>query len=183
VQGWTYVNPNKSGNAQWIPSAKVDPNDPKDPETGEALVGSYKTMSKSKYNGVSPDEVIATYGADTARMFILFKAPPEKELEWAEADVEGQSRFLGRVWRLVQEYVDAADTHLAPDPKAEKNLRRAMHTAIKEVSEDVEENYQFNTAISELMILTNALSDAKALRCCYSWLLSLRTWRKNFGVD
>jgi leucyl-tRNA synthetase len=164
VQGWTYVNPNKSGNAQWIPSAKVDPNDPKDPETGEALVGSYKTMSKSKYNGVSPDEVIATYGADTARMFILFKAPPEKELEWAEADVEGQSRFLSRVWRLVQEYVEVADTHLAPDPKAEKNLRRAIHTAIKEVSEDVEENYQFNTAISELMILTNALSDAKALR-------------------
>ena len=173
VQGWTYVNPNKSGSAQWIPSAKVDPSDPKDPETRETLVGSYKTMSKSKYNGVSPDEVIATYGADTARMFILFKAPPEKELEWAEADVEGQSRFLNRVWRLVkeyQEYIDSparedekATSDPKPDPKGEKNLRRAIHTAIQAVTEDVEENYQFNTAISELMILTNALSDAKAL--------------------
>jgi leucyl-tRNA synthetase len=165
VQGWTYVNPNKSGNAQWIPSAQVDPHDPKDPETGEALVGSYKTMSKSKYNGVSPDQVIETYGADTARMFVLFKAPPEKELEWAEADVEGQSRFLSRVWRLVQEYVDSSfqQGENIPDLKAEKNLRRAIHTAIQAVTEDVEENYQFNTAISELMILTNALSDAKAL--------------------
>ena len=64
-------------------------------------------MSKSKYNGVDPLEVMANYGADTARMFILFKAPPEKDLEWDEADVEGQFRFLNRVWRLVTDYAAA----------------------------------------------------------------------------
>ncbi|HBY77350.1 MAG TPA: leucine--tRNA ligase, partial [Cyanobacteria bacterium UBA11148] len=79
VQGLTYINP-KTG--KYIPSALVDPANPKDPETGEALDVSYKTMSKSKYNGVAPEEVINKYGADTARMFILFKAPPEKDLEW-----------------------------------------------------------------------------------------------------
>jgi leucyl-tRNA synthetase len=61
-------------------------------------------MSKSKYNGVDPQEVLGKYGADTARMFILFKAPPEKDLEWDDADVEGQFRFLNRVWLLINDY-------------------------------------------------------------------------------
>jgi leucyl-tRNA synthetase len=167
VQGWTYMNPNKSGNAQWIPSAEVDPKDPKDPETGEPLVGSYKTMSKSKYNGVSPDDVINKYGADTARMFILFKAPPEKDLEWDEADVEGQSRFLNRVWRLVTEFSEqTAVKPMAVKPtdgdrtKPEKELRYAIHNAIQQITEDLEGDYQFNTAVSELMKLSNALTDA-----------------------
>jgi leucyl-tRNA synthetase len=64
-------------------------------------------MSKSKYNGVAPEDVINKYGADTARMFILFKAPPEKDLEWEECDVEGQFRFLNRVWRLVTDFVES----------------------------------------------------------------------------
>lgn len=161
VQGWTYMNPNKSGNAQWIPSALVDPKDPKDPETGEPLVGSYKTMSKSKYNGVSPDEVIQKYGADTARMFILFKAPPEKDLEWDEADVEGQFRFLNRVWRLVTEFAaQKSNPSTAELTKPEKDLRYAIHNAIQQITEDLEGDYQFNTAVSELMKLSNALTDA-----------------------
>jgi leucyl-tRNA synthetase len=163
VQGWTYMNPNKSGNAQWIPSAEVDPKDPKDPETGEPLVGSYKTMSKSKYNGVSPDDVIHKYGADTARMFILFKAPPEKDLEWDEADVEGQSRFLNRVWRLVFDFSEQAKSSkpaIADLTKPEKELRYAIHNAIQQITEDLEGDYQFNTAVSELMKLSNALNDA-----------------------
>jgi leucyl-tRNA synthetase len=164
VQGWTYMNPNKSGNAQWIPSALVNPEDPKDPETGEPLIGSYKTMSKSKHNGVAPQAVIDKYGADTARMFILFKAPPEKDLEWEETDVEGQFRFLNRVWRLVTEFPSTGKggMRLAPSPKskAEKDLRRAIHTAIKEISDDLEGEYQFNTAVSELMKLSNALTDS-----------------------
>jgi leucyl-tRNA synthetase len=162
VQGWTYMNPNKSGNAQWIPSAEVDPKDPKDPETGEPLVGSYKTMSKSKYNGVSPDDVIKKYGADTARMFILFKAPPEKDLEWDEADVEGQSRFLNRVWRLVVEFSEQTPVKPAGGEltKPEKELRYAIHNAIQQITEDLEGEYQFNTAVSELMKLSNALTDA-----------------------
>ena len=161
VQGLTYLNP---CTGKWIPSAQVDPAAPKDPETGEDLSVSYKTMSKSKYNGVAPKEVINKYGADTARMFILFKAPPEKDLEWDEADVEGQFRFLNRVWRLVIEFAAKNTEYSTVTPKKlskpEKDLRRAIHTAIKDVTEDLEGDYQFNTAVSELMKLSNALTDA-----------------------
>ncbi len=162
VQGLTYMNP-KTG--KWIPSAQVDPADPKDPETGEKLEVSYKTMSKSKYNGVAPEEVINKYGADTARMFILFKAPPEKDLEWEESDVEGQFRFLNRVWRLVSDFAahQGAKPYASGDgdlTKPEKDLRRAIHTAIKSVTEDLADEYQFNTGVSELMKLSNALTDA-----------------------
>ncbi len=102
VQGLTYKNPQTDKYV--IPSQVKDPSNPTDPETGEALKVVFEKMSKSKYNGVAPGDVIGKYGADTARMFILFKAPPEKDLEWDEADVEGQFRFLNRVWRLVTEY-------------------------------------------------------------------------------
>jgi len=177
VQARTYYNPNKSGKDRWIPTALVkDPNDPRDPETGEPLQVIYATMSKSKGNGVDPEEVLANYGADTARMFILFKAPPEKDLEWDDADVEGQFRFLNRVWRQVYEFVVRgsgteslqgkaaellqAKVEAGSLTKAERDLRRAVHTAIKEVSEDLEE-YQFNTAIAGLMKLSNALAEAE----------------------
>ncbi|NBO31825.1 MAG: leucine--tRNA ligase [Cyanobacteria bacterium WB6_1B_304] len=164
VQGLTYTNPAKSGNAQYIPSALVDPKDPKDPETGEPLEVSYKTMSKSKYNGVAPQDVINQYGADTARMFILFKAPPEKDLEWDAADVEGQFRFLNRVWRMVVEWGDGKGERFslnnAPLSKPEKDLRRAIHIAIQEITTDLGGDYQFNTAVSELMKLSNALGES-----------------------
>jgi leucyl-tRNA synthetase len=172
VQGLTYLNPNKGGKDKWVPSDQVEnPDDPRDPKTGEPLQRLYATMSKSKGNGVAPSDVIAQYGADTARMFILFKAPPEKDLEWDDADVEGQYRFLNRVWRLVsgfaEQSVGAQGSAPSSPPlseslsKPEKDLRRAVHTAIKEVSEDIEGDYQFNTAVSELMKLSNALTDAK----------------------
>jgi leucyl-tRNA synthetase len=96
-------------------------------------------------------------------MLILFKAPPEKDLEWDEADVEGQFRFLNRVWRLVAEFAtqkSAKKQSSANLSKSEKDLRRAIHTAIKEVSEDLGVDYQFNTGVSELMKLSNALTDA-----------------------
>ncbi|MBD2441277.1 leucine--tRNA ligase [Nostoc sp. FACHB-110] len=164
VQGLTYMNPNKGGKDKWIPSGLVNPADPRDPQTGEPLQRLYATMSKSKGNGVAPEDVIAKYGVDTARMFILFKAPPEKDLEWDEADVEGQFRFLNRVWRLVTDYVAAGvsrkQAELANLSKPEKELRRAIHTAIKAVTEDLEDEYQFNTAVSELMKLSNSLTDA-----------------------
>lgn len=161
VQGMTYKNP-RTG--KYIPPTQIaDPKAPKDPETGEDLEVFYEKMSKSKYNGVDPLAVMDKYGADTARLFILFKAPPEKDLEWDDADVEGQFRFLNRIWRLVGEFVAAG----APKPKpgkslskAEKDLRRAIHTAIREVTEDMDGQYQFNTAISELMKLSNALTEA-----------------------
>ncbi|GBO56323.1 leucyl-tRNA synthetase [Pseudanabaena sp. lw0831] len=159
VQGLTYMNPNKGGKDKWVPSALVDPKDPKDPKTGEPLQALYATMSKSKGNGVSPEVAIAKYGADTLRMFTLFKAPPEKDLEWEDADVEGQQRFLNRVWRLVTSFAETKQNGISK--KVDKNLRRAIHIAIKEVSEDFDGGYQLNTAISEMMKLSNALQDAE----------------------
>ena len=164
VQAMAYKNP---VTGKYVPPADIDPENPKDPQTGEALQVFYEKMSKSKYNGVDPLEVMGKYGVDTARMFILFKAPPEKDLEWEDADVEGQFRFLNRVWRLVTEF--AARVPASPGQggekevlsKPEKDLRRAIHTAIKAVSEDLEGDYQFNTAVSEMMKLSNALNDAK----------------------
>ncbi|MEA5518293.1 leucine--tRNA ligase [Limnoraphis robusta] len=161
VQGLTYKNP---VTGKYIPSANVNAADPKDPETGEKLEVFYEKMSKSKYNGVDPLEVMGKYGADTARMFILFKAPPEKDLEWDDADVEGQFRFLNRVWRLVSEFAENTPVKSSKKTgdlsKEEKDLRRAIHIAIKEITEDLDGEYQFNTAVSEMMKLSNALSDA-----------------------
>ncbi|MBF2027242.1 MAG: leucine--tRNA ligase [Oscillatoriales cyanobacterium C42_A2020_001] len=163
VQGKTYKNP-RTGKYVF-PMNIADLSNPVDPETGDALEVVYEKMSKSKYNGVAPGDVVNKYGADTARMFILFKAPPEKDLEWEDADVEGQFRFLNRVWRLVtdfasQKHTSALNTQHSALSKPEKDLRRAIHTAIKEVTEDLEGDYQFNTAVSELMKLSNALTDA-----------------------
>ncbi|PSO96693.1 MAG: leucine--tRNA ligase [Cyanobacteria bacterium QS_9_48_30] len=161
VQGITYQNLHTG---KYVPAAQVDQDDPKDPETGEPLALFYEKMSKSKYNGVDPQRVLDQYGADTARMFILFKAPPEKDLEWNEADVEGQFRFLNRVWRLVTEFSQRSSAQQGKAQeelsKPEKELRRAIHSAIKSISEDLEEGYQFNTAVSELMKLSNAISEA-----------------------
>ncbi len=159
VQGITYKN--RTTGKYFFPS-QVSPSNPQDPETGEKLEVFYEKMSKSKYNGVDPLEVMGKYGADTARMFILFKAPPEKDLEWDDADVEGQFRFLNRVWRIVTEFAEISTSKPKNRElsKVEKDLKRAIHTAIKEVSEDLNGDYQFNTAVSELMKLSNALSEA-----------------------
>ncbi len=165
VQGITYKNPHSG---KYIAPADVaDPTDPRDPVTGEVLETFYEKMSKSKYNGVDPAVVIDKYGADTARMFILFKAPPEKDLEWDDADVEGQFRFLQRLWRLVDGAVarglSLADGGASPADDAltpsEQELRRAVHTAITAISEDLDGEYQFNTAVSELMKLSNAMGE------------------------
>jgi len=131
VQALTYKNP---VTGKYIPADQVDSNNPQDPETGEPLEAFYEKMSKSKYNGVDPKAVLGKYGADTARMFILFKAPPEKDLEWDDADVEGQFRFLNRVWRLVQAYKDVTPSKAGELSKGEKELRRAIHGAIAAIS-------------------------------------------------
>ncbi len=167
VQGVTYRNP-RTG--RYVAPASVhDQGDPRDPDDGGDLEVLFEKMSKSKHNGVAPADVIDRYGADTARMFILFKAPPEKDLEWDDADVEGQFRFLQRLWRLVESVATdgASKVNLAgkttfsvPDQLADvdKTVRRAVHTAIAEVSDDLSGDFQFNTAISELMKLSNTLS-------------------------
>ena len=155
VQGTTYRNPRTGRYVS--PTLVKDASNPLDPDDGGALEVLFEKMSKSKHNGVDPAAVIDRYGADTARMFILFKAPPEKDLEWDDADVEGQFRFLQRLWRLV----DAEVNHDPASPatgESDGDIRRAVHQAIKAVSEDLSDDFQFNTAISELMKLSNALS-------------------------
>lgn len=112
-------------------------------------------MSKSKGNIVSPDEIVSKYGADTARLFILFAAPPEKQLDWSSDGVEGCWRFINRVWRL-QEVVNTKSSESATD-KAKQDLLRNMHFCIKKVTEDISQKYQFNTAISSVMELVNAM--------------------------
>lgn len=111
-------------------------------------------MSKSKGNIVSPEDIVRDFGADTARLFILFAAPPERDLEWSDDAVEGCYRFLNRVWRLVYAYVNDAPAANV-DEKAEKDLRRLVHQTIKRVTDDVKERFNFNTAISAIMELVN----------------------------
>lgn len=119
-----------------------------------------KKMSKSLGNVVSPEEIIKKYGADTARLFILFAAPPEKELDWSDAGVEGSYRFLGRVWRLVHDFTEKySDIPNAFEVKtaADKSLNYMLNAAIKKVSEDVGGRFSFNTAISSIMELVNEM--------------------------
>jgi leucyl-tRNA synthetase len=116
-------------------------------------------MSKSKGNVVSPDEIIARFGADTGRLFILFAAPPERDLDWSDRGVEGCYRFLKRVWRLVDRYAGAVagqNGEVDNVEPAERELRRAIHMALKKVTEDIEERFNFNTAISAVMEAVNA---------------------------
>ena len=141
------------------PTDIKDITNPKDPKDNSKLEVLFEKMSKSKYNGIDPESVIKKYGADTARMFILFKAPPEKDLEWGDSDVEGQYRFLCRIWKLFLDYSNNDITHEADKLKKENesSLLKSINIAIKEISNDIKNN-QFNTAISELMKFYNSIS-------------------------
>ena len=141
------------------PTDIKDITNPKDPKDNSKLEVLFEKMSKSKYNGVDPESVIKKYGADTARMFILFKAPPEKDLEWGDSDVEGQYRFLCRIWKLFLDYTNNDISHEANKLKQENesSLLKSINIAIKEISNDIKNN-QFNTAISELMKFYNSIS-------------------------
>ena len=118
-------------------------------------------MSKSLGNVVSPEEIIEKYGADTARLFILFAAPVERDLDWSDQGVEGAFRFLNRVWRILLQFEDAIKGAPGPyDPAVltseESELRRVLHMTTKKVTEDVRDRFMFNTAISAIMELVNA---------------------------
>ncbi|MDA9746130.1 leucine--tRNA ligase [Prochlorococcus sp. AH-736-K20] len=157
VQAAAYKN-NKTG--KYVsPSDITDLSNPTDPIDNTKLEVLFEKMSKSKYNGIDPESVIKKYGADTARMFILFKAPPEKDLEWGDTDVEGQFRFLSRIWKLYINCAKDINSKSNYHPDKEKSLIKSMNIAIKEISNDILNN-QFNTAISELMKFYNSLSNS-----------------------
>jgi leucyl-tRNA synthetase len=127
--------------------------------------GRVEKMSKSKKNIIDPEDLINRYGADTARLFTLFAAPPEKDLEWSDQGVQGAYRFLAKLWRLVAQqhdlWIDGAGNGEAAELSPElRELRRMIHRTIKKVTEDIEARFHFNTAIAAIMELFNAVSSA-----------------------
>ncbi len=118
-------------------------------------------MSKSKGNVVDPDEIVDKYGADTARLFMLFASPPDKDLEWSDKGVEGCFRFIGRVWRLVNRYGELYTSAIDFDGielnKSLRELRSDLHRTVKIVTNDIEERMQYNTAIARMMELVNSI--------------------------
>ncbi len=123
--------------------------------------GGTEKMAKSKNNGVDPQALIDQYGADTARLFTMFAAPPEQSLEWSDTGVEGAHRFLRRLWKLAYEHVQGGVVAACAGgalPDAAKTLRRQLHQTIQKVSDDIERRKQFNTAIAAVMELMNALA-------------------------
>jgi leucyl-tRNA synthetase len=122
-------------------------------------------MSKSKGNVVDPDALIRKYGADTARLFSLFAAPPEKDLDWSDQGVDGSFRFINRVWKLVNDRLELVTAAGAVDTSTltseERTLRRSVHKTIKKVTEDLEDRFHFNTAIAAVMELLNTLQSTE----------------------
>jgi leucyl-tRNA synthetase len=122
-------------------------------------------MSKSKGNVVDPDALIRKYGADTARLFSLFAAPPEKDLDWSDQGVDGSFRFLNRIWKLVHDRLElvrgAGSIEVASLSAEERILRRSVHKTIRKVTEDIEERFHFNTAIAAIMELLNTLQSTE----------------------
>jgi leucyl-tRNA synthetase len=114
-------------------------------------------MSKSKGNVVAADEVVAKYGADTSRLFALFAAPPEKDVDWLDAGVEGQYRFLGRIYRFVTRNAERARAGEGPETEADRKAFRKLHQTIQKVTSDFETRWHFNTSIASIMELVNEL--------------------------
>jgi len=163
VVAGTYFREGKDGKKDWINPTDVD-------HTAEGAVlradgqpvqvGGREKMSKSKNNGVDPETIINSHGADAVRLFMMFTAPPEQSLEWNEAGIDGAARFLKRLWRMVGEHT-AAGAAPALDVAAlnavQKDLRRKTHQTIAKFGDDVGRRLQFNTAIAAAMELVNAL--------------------------
>ena len=130
--------------------------------SGEPLeIGSIEKMSKSKKNVVDPDEIVSTYGADTARWFMLSDSPPERDVQWTEAGVDGASRFVQRIWKLVNDSLDMFDGAASADPDmadAETaEIRKLVHRTVANVGGEIE-GLRFNRAVAQIYELTNALS-------------------------
>lgn len=134
-------------------------------------------MSKSLGNVVSPEEIVEKYGADTARLFILFASPPEKDLEWSDQGVEGCYKFINRVWRIINHFINAVkgdyEVNTAEFTKEDKDLWFVINNSVKRVTDDIEKRFNFNTAISAIMELVNAF---------YNYSDKVPDEKKNNGV-
>ncbi|RUP50015.1 leucyl-tRNA synthetase [Jimgerdemannia flammicorona] len=149
-----------------------DINNPRMVVTGETPMISYEKMSKSKYNGVDPESTIAAHGADSTRLHILYKAPPSEVLEWDDTSIVGMQRWLGKVWKIVLAVVEQTGrAHSTKGPesmfnvekmsKEERDVWRATNMAVKDVTQALSTTFSFNTAISDLIKLTNSLTSAQ----------------------
>jgi leucyl-tRNA synthetase len=193
----TYYSEDASGKKTWLNPLDVEldldekgrPKGAKikgDASNTAVIVGGVEKMAKSKNNGVDPQALIDQYGADTARLFVMFAAPPEQQLEWSGAGVDGASRFLRRVWMYsssqavaIRNAQDAVPAHLSD---AEKELRREVHTILKQANFDYQRR-QYNTVVSAAMKMLNVLEPIKldqdtaitapVLRECFSILLRI----------
>ena len=166
----TFYRDTANGGKEWFNPADVEVvRDEKGRPLSAVLVsdgqpvemGGIEKMSKSKNNGIDPQSMIDRFGADTVRLFMMFAAPPEQSLEWSEAGVEGASRFLKRLWRLVSEHLAAgtpATLDLANLSGPQRELRRKTHETIRKASDDIGRRTTFNTAIAAVMELSNTLS-------------------------
>jgi leucyl-tRNA synthetase len=160
----TYYRETPDGKKTWFNPADVELRDGVatcKSDGQPVLVGGTEKMSKSKNNGVDPQALIDQYGADTARLFTMFAAPPEQSLEWSDAGVEGAHRFLKRLWKLVHDHLQGGAVVAFAGgelPEAAKALRRQLHQTIQKVGDDIERRKQFNTAIAAVMELMNALA-------------------------
>jgi leucyl-tRNA synthetase len=160
----TYYRETPDGKKTWFNPADVvvDDSGARLKADGQPVIaGGIEKMAKSKNNGVDPQALIDLYGADTARLFTMFAAPPEQSLEWSDAGVEGAHRFLKRLWKLAYEHVQGGAVAAFAGgelPEAAKTLRRQLHQTIHKVSDDIERRKQFNTAIAAVMELMNALA-------------------------
>ncbi|MFN3544044.1 MAG: leucine--tRNA ligase [Thiobacillus sp.] len=159
----TYYREDAAGKKTWFNPADVELRDGRailKSDGRPVIAGGTEKMSKSKNNGVDPQALIDAYGADTARLFTMFAAPPEQSLEWSDAGVEGAHRFLKRLWKTVYEHVQGGLVAAFAGgelPDAAKGLRRQLHQTIQKVGDDIERRKQFNTAIAAVMELMNAL--------------------------
>ena len=168
----TYYRLETNGSKTWYNPADVDvERDAKGKIVAATLrsdgqpveIGGTEKMSKSKNNGVDPQAMIDQYGADTCRLFMMFASPPDMSLEWSDSGVEGAQRFLRRVWRLSQQHHargPAANADLTSLSDEQKAVRRAIHLAIKQASQDIGQHHKFNTAIAAVMTLMNVLEKA-----------------------
>jgi leucyl-tRNA synthetase len=164
----TFYRDAADGKKQWINPADVDvKTDERGRPMGATLkadgqpvvIGGTEKMSKSKNNGVDPQLLIDSYGADTARLFMMFAAPPDQQLEWSDAGVEGAQRFLKRLWKAVFEHVEAGGVAATAGELSAplKDFRRQLHQTITKVTDDYGRRKQFNTAVAAVMELMNAL--------------------------